>query len=85
MDRMNIESKKQKKLKYSFVINLKLDNADNAYLIDANHKVINPDLPVGDYEPYMYVTFRSDRNNEGIKNARFGTYPEAYNRNAEEI
>jgi len=66
-------------------INLKLDNADDAYLIDANHKVINPNLPVGDYEPYMYVTFRSDRNNEGIKNARFGTYPEAYKRNATEI
>jgi len=47
--------------------------------------VINPDLPVGDYEPYMYVTFRSDRNNEGVKNARFGTYPEAYKRNALEI
>jgi hypothetical protein len=66
-------------------IELKLDSSDNAYLIDANHKVINPNLPVGDYEPYMYVTFRSDRNNEGVKNARFGTYPEAYKRNALEI
>ena len=66
-------------------INLSLDSSDNAYLVEANHKVINPNLPVGDYEPYMYVTFRSDRNNEGVKNARFGTYPEAYKRNAEEI
>jgi hypothetical protein len=66
-------------------IELKLDSSDNAYLVEANHKVINPNLPVGDYEPYMYVTFRSDRNNEGVKNARFGTYPEAYKRNALEI
>jgi hypothetical protein len=66
-------------------IDLKLDNTDNAYLVEANHKVINPNLPSGDYEPYMYVTFRSDRNNEGVKNARFGTYPEAYKRNALEI
>ena len=66
-------------------IELKLDSSDNDYLIEANHKVINPNLPVGDYEPYMYVTFRSDRNNEGVKNARFGTYPEAYKRNALEI
>jgi hypothetical protein len=66
-------------------IDLKLDTKDNVYLVEANHKVINPNLPKGDYEPYMYVTFRSDRNNEGIKNARFGTYPEAYKRNAPEI
>ena len=66
-------------------IELKLDDSNGSYLIEANHKVINPDLPVGDYEPYMYVTYRSDRNNEGVKNARFGTYPEAYKRNAKEI
>jgi len=66
-------------------IELKLDPSDNTHLVEANHKVINPNLPVGDYEPYMYVTFRSDRNNEGVKNARFGTYPEAYKRNALEI
>jgi len=66
-------------------IELKLDETDNVYLVEANHKVINPNLPEGDYEPYMYVTYRSDRNNEGVKNARFGTYPEAYKRNAPEI
>jgi hypothetical protein len=66
-------------------INLSLDPSDDTYLVEANHKITNPDLPTDSYEPYMYVTFRSDRNNEGIKNARFGTYPEAYNRNAEEI
>ena len=66
-------------------IDLKLDSSDDVYLVEANHKVINPNLPEGDYEPYMYVTFRSDRNNEGVKNARFGTYPEAYKRNVTEI
>lgn len=66
-------------------IDLKLNTEDNVYLVESNHKVINPNIPEGDYEPYMYVTFRSDRNNEGVKNARFGTYPEAYKRNAPEI
>jgi hypothetical protein len=67
------------------LISFKLDESDNAYLVEANHKVLNPNPPEGDYEPYMYVTFRSDRNNEGVKNARFGIYTEAYKRNAPEI
>lgn len=67
-------------------IELKLDETDNVYLVEANHKVINPNVPEKEgYEPYLYVTYRSDRNNEGVKNARFGVYPEAYKRNAPEI
>ena len=66
-------------------IELKPDQSGETYLVEANHKVINPNIPSDDYEPYMYVTFRSDRNNEGVKNARFGIYPEAYKRNASEI
>ena len=58
---------------------------DNTYLLGATHKIITPTLPSGEYEPYLYVTFRSDRNNEGIKDARFGVYPEAYKRSAVEI
>ena len=65
---------------------LKLDALnDGTYLLGATHKVITPAIPSGDYEPYLYVTFRSDRNNEGIKDARFGVYPEAYKQSAQEI
>ena len=65
---------------------LKLDSLeDGTYLLGATHKIITPTLPSGEYEPYLYVTFRSDRNNEGIKDARFGIYPEAYKRAVEEI
>ena len=65
---------------------LKLDALnDGTYLLDATHKTITPVIPSGDYEPYLYVTFRSDRNNAGIKDARLGIYPEAYKRSAKEI
>ena len=66
-------------------IELELDPEDNVYLVKANHKVQNPNVPEGDYEPYMYVTFRRERNNEGVKNARFGIYTKAYYSNAVEI
>ncbi len=55
------------------------------YTIICNHQVSNPDIPSGLYEPMLYVTFRSDRNNMGIKNARFGIYPADYKPNATDI
>jgi len=65
---------------------LKLDRLeDGTYLLDATHKLITPNLPTEGYEPYLYVTFRSDRSNGGVKDARFGIYPEAYKRSAQEI
>jgi len=33
----------------------------------------------------MVVTYRNERNNEGVKNARFGIYPSSYAKNAKEI
>ena len=65
---------------------LKLDRLeDGTYLLGATHKLITPNLPTEGYEPYLYVTFRSDRSNGGVKDARFGIYPEAYKRSAQEI
>jgi len=65
---------------------LKLDLLeDGTYLLDATHKLITPNLPTEGYEPYLYVTFRSDRSNGGVKDARFGIYPEAYKQSAQEI
>jgi hypothetical protein len=46
---------------------------------------IYPSLPSEDYEPYMYVTYRTGMNQQNIKNARFGFYPEKYYRAAREI
>jgi len=65
---------------------LKLDALDDGtYLLGATHKTVTPNLPTEGYEPYLYVTFRSDRSNGGVKDARFGIYPEAYKRSAQEI
>lgn len=55
------------------------------YVITCNHQIHNPDIPSGEYEPMLYVTFRRDRNNMGIKNARFGIYPVGYKPNALDI
>jgi hypothetical protein len=46
---------------------------------------IYPSIPSLDYEPYMYVTYRTGMNQQNIKNARFGFYPEKYYRAAKEI
>ena len=66
-------------------IELELDPRDNVYLVKGNYEVQNPNIPEGAYEPYMYVTFRRERNSEGVKNARFGIYTKAYYPNAVEI
>lgn len=55
------------------------------YVIKCNHQVNNPELPSGGYEPMLYVTFRRDRNNMNVKNARFGIYPFDYKQNATDI
>jgi hypothetical protein len=44
-----------------------------------------PSSPSEEYEPYMYVTYRTGMNQQNIKNARFGFYPEKYYRTAKEI
>ena len=55
------------------------------YVIKSNHQVNNPEIPSGGYEPMLYVTFRRDRNNMNVKNARFGIYPFDYKQNATDI
>ena len=55
------------------------------YVIRCNHQVNNPEIPSGGYEPMLYVTFRRDRKNMGIINARFGIYPVDYKPNAIDI
>ena len=46
---------------------------------------VYPEPPDGEYEPYIYVTYRTGMNQQGIKNARFGFYPEKYYRAAKNL
>jgi len=59
-----------------------LDNG--TYLLGAHHKVLSPQMPTEEYTPYLYVR-KGDRNNAGIKNARFGVFPINYRPTAQEI
>ena len=63
----------------------KNSKGEKVFKLDSNHTILNPDLPEGDYEAYFYVTMRRNRNQFGIKDARFGIYTEAFKRNATEI
>ena len=63
----------------------KEDTGEPIYELSSNHTILNPDLPEGDYEAYFYVTMRRNRNQFGIKDARFGIYTEAFKRNSLEI
>jgi hypothetical protein len=58
---------------------------DGTFTIKSATHFTYPEVPAGDYEPYIYVTFRTGMNQQGIKNARFGFYPEKYYRAAKEI
>lgn len=55
------------------------------YIITCNHQVYSPNIPSDSYEPMLYVTFRRDRKNMGILNARFGIYPTSYAPKATDI
>ena len=61
------------------------ETGEPIYELSSNHTILNPDLPEGDYEVYFYVTMRRNRNQFGIKDARFGIYTEAFKRNSLEI
>ena len=63
----------------------KEDSGEPIYELSSNHTILNPNLPEGDYEAYFYVTMRRNRNQFGIKDARFGIYTEAFKRNSLEI
>ena len=58
---------------------------DNIFTLKSNHDLLNGTIPTEGYTPYFMATFRSDRNDLGIKNSRFGIYPEATRPSAKEI
>jgi len=63
----------------------KEDTGEPIYELSSNHTILNPNLPEGEYEAYFYVTMRRNRNQFGIKDARFGIYTEAFKRNSLEV
>ena len=60
------------------------DLDDGTYLLGAHHKILSPEMPTEEYTPYLYVR-KGDRNNAGIKSARFGVFPINYRPAAQEI
>lgn len=47
--------------------------------------MLNRTYPTEGYTPYFMATFRSDRNDLGIKQARLGIYPTDTRQTAKEI
>jgi len=60
-------------------------NNDGNFEIKSPKYFLYPNSPSDEYEPYIYVTYRTGMNQQGIKNARFGFYPEKYYRAAKEL
>jgi hypothetical protein len=65
--------------------NITLSKESDTFTITSPVQFIYPEVPSDDYEPYMYVTFRTGMNQQNIKNARFGFYPKKYYPSAQEI
>jgi hypothetical protein len=42
--------------------------SDNTYELTAEHELTPPELPEGEYQPYLTAAYRGDRNMFGIKN-----------------
>ena len=58
---------------------------DGLWTLKSSHDILNGTYPGEGYTPYYMATYRSDRNDMGIKSARFGVYPVATRPSAEEI
>lgn len=58
--------------------NITLNKQDDNFVITSPKSFTYPEVPSEEYEPYMFVTYRTGMNQQGIKNARFGFYPKKY-------
>jgi hypothetical protein len=58
---------------------------NNLFTLKSAHDILNGTYPTEGYTPYFMATFRSDRNDLGIKQARLGVYPVATRPSAKEI
>ena len=57
----------------------------NTFSVFSNHTINNPEVPQEGYYPYFYVTFRTNRNQFGVKDSRFGVYTQAWRPTSKEI
>src|SRR5210317_830361 len=57
----------------------------NTFSVSSNHTINNPEVPQEGYYPYFYVTFRTNRNQFGVKDSRFGVYTQAWRPTSKEI
>ena len=62
-----------------------LKKKGNTYEIVSNHKIVNPQIPGGEYEPTYVAGFRNNRNSAGIKNARVAVYTKAFSPRAKPV
>lgn len=56
---------------------VKLVKSKNYYELQSNHTSINGDIMTGDYAPVFMAIYKGDRNNFGVKGARFAIQPKA--------
>ena len=56
---------------------VKLVKSKNCYELKSNHTSINGDIMTGDYTPVFMAIYKGDRNNFGVKGARFAIQPKA--------
>lgn len=64
---------------------MKLVQEGDNYIIKSQYQLIYPEVPTDKYNPKLAVTFRRGLNQQNVKNARFGIYPEQYGKSAKEI
>lgn len=55
------------------------------YILKGTTKYEYPELPTGSHEPKLASSFRNNMNQGGVKNTRFGVYPQLYAKSAKVI
>ena len=65
--------------------NLKLVDDNGVKRLEADEIFVYPEIPTGPNTPVLGATYRSDRNQYGIPNVRFGVYPVSYLKNANKL
>lgn len=56
--------------------NVRLEKkSDDVYELVSDHTIIAPTIPSGEYAPFLNARYAGDRNQFGVKHARFGVVP----------
>jgi hypothetical protein len=65
--------------------NITLTDKGDYFIIESPEQFTYPEQLTGGFEPYMYVTFRNNMSQQGVKNVRFGFYPKKWYPAAKDI